>query len=158
MKITLSTKFFDELLQLDFLTQNYVLSVCKRLSESDEDAILEYELPFDAPELLVELVNALKTRVANARRRRERRAAAPAKVHKTADEQSAAKLSTADKPVSAAAVMEMYELAVNVVISSGNTLNRADRSRIRQLAKALMKRMDSIATTSRPQHGCKRRA
>ena len=143
--ITLSRRFFTDILSLSPESQTRVLSTCKRLADSDDDAIEQYQLPADAPDVLADFVKRLKRRVNSARRRRERRAAAPVQSSKNADKQSVAKPLTDDKRVSADAVMEMYELAVNVVVSSGNLLNRADRARIRQLAKALMKRMDNIA-------------
>lgn len=157
MKITLSNKFFTELLQLDSQSQTLVLSTCKQLTESDEDAILQYELPADAPDMLAELVGSLKKRVTNSRRRRERRAANPVQANKTANKLPIAGDAPVDKRVSAEAVMEMYELAFNVVVSAGNLLNRTDRARIRQLAKAMMKRMDNIAATAPTPHGHSRR-
>ncbi|MDE7386458.1 MAG: hypothetical protein K2N28_04915, partial [Muribaculaceae bacterium] len=72
--------------------------------------------------------------------------------------QSAATTDADDTRASADAVVEMYEQAVDLVVTSSQVLNRADRARIRQLAKALMKRMDSISALPATSPGRHRRA
>lgn len=143
---TIPATFFTDILTLSHDTQIYVLTTCQQLIGSDDDAIERYQLPADAPALLVDFVKRLKRRVRNSQKRRTRRAATPAQSPKTTDKHPAPIPVAEDKR--ADAVMEMYELAVDFVVSSGHVLSRADRARIRQLAKALMKHMDNIAATN----------
>ncbi|MDE7386394.1 MAG: hypothetical protein K2N28_04590 [Muribaculaceae bacterium] len=143
---TIPSTFFTDILSLSPDTQIYVLTTCQQLIGSDDDAIERYQLPADAPALLVDFVKRLKRRVLNSKKRRARRAATPSQSPKATDKQSAPIPITEDKR--ADAVMEMYELAVDLVVTSGHVLSRADRARIRQLAKALMKHMDNIAATN----------
>ena len=147
--ITIPAQFFTQVLTLSPEKQRCVLALCYNLVIADENTIMRYELPDDAPDVLVDFVKRLKRRIINSRKRRERRAAAtrqtPKQAPKTTARQSAATTDADDMRASADAVVEMYEHAVDLVVTSSQVLNRADRARIRQLAKALMKRMDSIS-------------
>ena len=146
--ITIPAQFFTQVLTLSPAKQQYVLSVCQSLVNADEGTIMRFQLSDDAPEVLVDFIERLKRRIINSRRRRERRAAAkqtPKQAPKATDKQPAATPHADDTRASADAVVEMYEKSVDLVVNSSRVLNRADRARIRQLAKALMKRMDSIS-------------
>ncbi|MDE7385768.1 MAG: hypothetical protein K2N28_01370 [Muribaculaceae bacterium] len=145
MKLTLSNKFFTNLLQLDPKDQSEVLSTCKRLTESTDEDIEQLELPADTQQIIIEVVNNLKKRIRTARRRRLSRAAKAKKSSIKPDNVQQTKSPANNQKISPDKIIEMYELAVEVVIAAGNTLNNASRSRIRQLAKTLMKRMDSLA-------------
>ena len=144
--ITLPPQFFAQLLTLNPDLQQRVITICNDLAAGDEDTIRRYRLPDNAPDVLVDFVKRLKRRVHNSQKRRARRAATPSQSPKATDKQSAPISVPEDKR--ADAVMEMYELAVDLVVTSGHVLSRADRARIRQLAKALMKHMDNIAATN----------
>lgn len=138
------------MLELAPREQSEVLSICKLITESSEEIVENLVLPNGSPSMLVQFVDGLKKRIRAARRRRETRAAkANARANnqsKSTDNQAQPKLTAQNcKSVSPDKIIEMYELAVEVVLAAGQNLNTSYRSRIRQLAKTLMKRMDSIA-------------
>ena len=75
MKITLTETFIDSITTLPNMIANQVLNTCRELIKLDNDAIEQYELPADAPQLLHDIVADMKKRAIAARRRRERREA-----------------------------------------------------------------------------------
>ncbi|MDE6403874.1 MAG: hypothetical protein K2K86_08720 [Muribaculaceae bacterium] len=160
--ITIPAQFFTQVLTLRPVMQQYVLSVCESLVNADESTIMRYNPTDDAPEVLVDFIKRLKRRIINSRKRRERHAAAakqtPKQAPNTTARQSAATTDADDSRASADTVVEMYEQAVDLVVSSSQMLNRADRARIRQLAKALMKRMGNISALPATSPGRHRRA
>ncbi|MDE7472317.1 MAG: hypothetical protein K2M68_01905 [Muribaculaceae bacterium] len=58
MKITLTETFIDSITTLPNMIANQVLNTCRELMKLDNDAIEQYELPADAPQLLHDIVAA----------------------------------------------------------------------------------------------------
>ena len=80
MKITLTESLIDSLTTLSPESANQVLNACRELMKLDNDAIEQYEIEADAPQVLHDIVANMKKRAAAARRRRERREAKAAQV------------------------------------------------------------------------------
>lgn len=141
MKITLSNQFFEKLSHMPADECKRVVETMAGLMDKDEDAIENYDtssLAADSP-LLDEFVKTLQKRVRADRRRRERREA------KSAEKQVSKRRGDRGAQVKPGQIVDMYTMAVNAVLAGGASLGHAERAAVRQLTKALMKRMDAIA-------------
>ncbi|MDE6403070.1 MAG: hypothetical protein K2K86_04595 [Muribaculaceae bacterium] len=141
MKITLSNQFFEKLSHMPADECKQVVDTMAALMDKDEDAIENYDTSSTATDspLLAEFVQTLQKRVRADRRRRERREA------KSVEKQSAKRRGDGGSQVKPGQIVDMYTMAVNAVLAGGASLGHAERATVRQLTKALMKRMDAIA-------------
>ena len=140
---TISTKFFADVLKLDTQSQLYVLSTCQQLVDSDNDTIGQFELPADAPGVLVDFVKRLKRRVRNACRRAARPKAGTnhgsssvAKPAMTTTPQS--DNSQVDKPRNVNHAVKMLEVASAYVLELGDTFDLKQLKHIYKLVSKVL--------------------
>lgn len=143
MKITLDSQFFEALGDMDARTCAGVVNTCRQLLESDDRTVENFVLPVGAPKVLVDFLEKLKKRIRTARQRRERTRRRKATSTPAGNGRQAVKRPTS-RPDD---ILDLFTRAVSAVLDGSGSLGHADRAKVKQLTKALMKRMDAIATS-----------
>lgn len=137
MKITLSAKFIDSLMNLTIEQQHVVLNSCKELMELDNDGVEAYEPTEDAPELLHEIHANMKKRVAAARRREERRRETTAMAFTAAP--------VVDDEPRTKYTFEQFKEATKAIEENADRLSAEERTEVKDLAQSIIEVIDILA-------------
>ncbi|MBD5366805.1 MAG: hypothetical protein HDR82_07340 [Bacteroides sp.] len=145
MKITLTETFIDSITTLPNMIANQVLNTCRELIKLDNDAIEQYELPADAPQLLHDIVTDMKKRAIAARRRRERREAkAQAQTQSRSDLQAqSVSDTTTTTPAPATTVTPEYAEAINLLFSDSTIHTPEHRALMHKLVVFIADRISA---------------